>query len=486
MLSYFYFIAFIALIVLFLSTLALKIVNLTFWRTSMQIQKHDNNTIIEKPYPLILYLYPMNNLTAKPIKITDEASIGYSPSNTVQLTCSGISKYHVQIQKKERNFIIKDLNSTYGTYLNGVHVTEAYLNEDDCLKIGNQKLLVSFSNHTLITSQNEHNYLRSRNNTWNKELESLHQYAKKNFPILILGESGVGKEVIARYIHNKSSRREKPFITINCSSLGESLIESELFGHVKGSFTGAICDRKGAFEAARCGTLLLDEIGDLAVHLQPRLLRALENQEIRPIGSDRSIKTDVRIIAATHQNLNTLIKKKEFRSDLLFRLNVIQIKIPALRERMEDFEALLFNLSREMEVRFSRPVIEKIKEYNWPGNIRELRNFIARASAVCQERVMMEDLPRLVHTMHSQPSNTLETNSMIAKLLTNYCSAFSLSKKKRSVLDELEKVAIREALLRYNGNQLLASDFLGISRSTFHTKLKKYQIDMNTFKYEND
>ena len=452
----------------------------------MQIQKY-NNTSIEKPHPIILYLYPMDNLTANPIKITDYASIGHNPSNTVQITCSGISEYHVQIQKKEKKFIIKDLDSAYGTYLNGVHITEAYLNEDDCLRIGDQKLLVSFSNHTFInTNQNEHNYLHSRNDIWNKELESLHHYSKKNFPILLLGESGVGKEVIARYIHNKSSRREKPFITINCSSLGESLIESELFGHIKGSFTGAICDRKGAFEVARYGTLFLDEIGDLAIHLQPKLLRALENQEIHPIGSDHNIKTDVRIIAATNKNLDALIEKGEFRSDLFFRLNVVQIKIPALRERMEDFEALLFNLSREMEVRLSRPVIEKIKKYNWPGNIRELRNFIARASAICQERVMIEDLPRLVHAMNIQPSNTLDTDSIISKLLTNYCSSFSLSEKKRSILDELEKVAIKEALSRYNGNQFLASDFLGISRSTFHTKLKKYQITINKFKYDSN
>ena len=446
-----------------------------------------NKATVEKPHPIVLYLHPMNNIAAEPIKIIDHASIGYSPSNTVQLTCSGISKYHVRIEKKEKKFIIKDLKSTHGTYLNGVHITEAYLGEDDCLRIGSQKLLVSFSNHTVInTSQNEPNYLYSKNDAWNKELESLHYYARKDFPVLLLGESGVGKEVIARYIHNKSSRQQKPFITINCSSLGESLIESELFGHVKGSFTGAIYDRKGAFEVARNGTLFLDEIGDLATHLQPRLLRALENQEIRPIGSDCNIKTDVRIIAATNKNLNELVVKKEFRSDLLFRLNVLQVKIPPLRERMEDFEALLFKLSREMEVRFSRPVIEKIKKYNWPGNIRELRNFIARASAICQERVMIEDLPRLVHTMHPQPSNNLETNTTISKLLTNYCSSFSLSEKKRSILNELERVAIKEALSKYKGNQLLASDFLGISRSTFHTKLRRYQIDTDDFKDDTD
>ena len=254
-----------------------------------------------------------------------------------------------------------------------------------------------------------------------------------------------------------------------------------MFGHVKGSFTGAIYDRKGAFEVAREGTLFLDEIGDLAIHLQPRLLRALENKEIRPIGSDSNIKTNVRIIAATHKNINELVTKKEFRSDLLFRLNVVQINIPPLRERMEDFEGLLFKLSREMEVRFSRPVIEKIKQYNWPGNIRELRNFIARASAICQERVMVEDLPRLMHAMHYQPPDSLELSTIMAKLLARYCSSFSLNEKKKSILDELEKIAIKEALSRYGGNQVLASEFLGVSRSTFHTKVKKYHIDVDKF-----
>ena len=177
----------------------------------MQISECDD-VAVKKPHPLILYLYPMNNIFAKPIKITDQASIGYSPSNTIQLTCSGISKYHLRIEKRETKFVIQDLKSVHGTYLNGVHVTEAYLSEDDCLKIGNQKLLVSFSDHGVInTNQSDYNYLHSRNNVWNKELESLHQYARKDFPILLLGESGVGKEVIARYIHNKSFRHKKTF-----------------------------------------------------------------------------------------------------------------------------------------------------------------------------------------------------------------------------------------------------------------------------------
>jgi len=172
---------------------------------------------------------------------------------------------------------------------------------------------------------------------------------------------------VSHVIHDYSGRSEGPFVSVNCSALTESLVESELFGHVKGSFTGATSDRKGAFEAARGGTLFLDEIGDLPLSLQPKLLRALENQEIKPVGSDKTLKTDVRIVTATHKNLEKLVIEKTFRSDLFFRIHVVKISIPSLKERMEDFEDLLYHFSREMRVRFSVGAIEKLKEHSWPG-----------------------------------------------------------------------------------------------------------------------
>ncbi|WP_374032992.1 sigma 54-interacting transcriptional regulator [Bdellovibrio bacteriovorus] len=195
--------------------------------------------------------------------------------------------------------------------------------------------------------------IKSRNEVWNEELQTLSNVAKTEFPVLILGPSGTGKDVIAQALHENSLRDKGPFVSVNCSALSETLIESELFGHVKGSFTGAINDRKGAFEAARGGTLFLDEIGDLSYSLQAKLLRALENNEIRPVGADRNVRTDVRIIAATHQNLSEKIREGLFRSDLYFRLNVVSVAPPALALRMEDFEELLYTFARKMRVRFS-------------------------------------------------------------------------------------------------------------------------------------
>ena len=198
---------------------------------------------------------------------------------------------------------------------------------------------------------------------------SLSSVATSSCPVLILGPSGTGKDVLANAIHNSSKKSGAPFISVNCSALTETLVESELFGHTKGSFTDAVSDRKGAFEAARGGTLFLDEIGDLPYSLQAKLLRALENNEIRPVGSDRSIKTDVRIIAATHQNLYNKIRDGEFRADLFYRLNVITIETPALKERIEDFDNLLYSFARQMRVRFSFNAIKTLKKHDWPGNI---------------------------------------------------------------------------------------------------------------------
>ncbi len=193
-----------------------------------------------------------------------------------------------------------------------------------------------------------------------KNCKNLGNVAKTDFPVLILGPSGTGKDVIAQALH-QTSDRQGPFLSVNCSALSETLIESELFGHVKGSFTGAVNDRKGAFEAARGGTLFLDEIGDLSYNLQAKLLRALENGEIRAVGADRNTQTDVRIIAATHQNLGEKIREGSFRSDLYYRLNVVTVTPPALNLRMEDFEGLLYGFARSMRVRFSHGAIVSLK-----------------------------------------------------------------------------------------------------------------------------
>lgn len=308
--------------------------------------------------------------------------------------------------------------------------------------------------------------MTSRNPAWNAELQSLQSVAQTEFPVLLLGPSGAGKDVLAQALHKHSNRNLAPFISVNCSALTETLIESELFGHIRGSFTGALSDRKGAFESARGGTLFLDEIGDLSYNLQAKLLRALENSEIRPVGSDRIVKTNVRIIAATHQNLFNKIQEGQFRSDLFFRLNVVSVRTPALKDRIEDFDDLLYGFAKQMRVRFSFDAIQRLKSHSWPGNIRELKNLVSRASArFPSEQIDGEKIERLLYG-----------STPLVKVAENP------SRKQMSVLKEMERQVILKKLQTNNGNQKKTATELGMPKSTLNDRLRQYGINPKDFK----
>lgn len=308
--------------------------------------------------------------------------------------------------------------------------------------------------------------LQSRNLFWNAELQTLADISKTDFPVLLLGPSGTGKDVLAQAIHGASPRENASFISVNCSALTETLIESELFGHVKGAFTGALADRKGAFESARNGTLFLDEIGDLPFALQAKLLRALENSEIRPVGSDKVIKTDVRIIAATHQNLSQKIQDGQFRSDLFFRLNVVSVYTPPLKDRIEDFEDLLNVFAKQMRVRFSYDAIQKLKMHSWPGNIRELRNLVFRASAVFpQQQIDIHRAERLLRNSATCTPNIEESQN-----------------PRMSVIKEVEKQIILKKLQENKGNQRRTAQELGMPKSTLNDRLRQYNINARSYK----
>jgi transcriptional regulator with GAF, ATPase, and Fis domain len=274
--------------------------------------------------------------------------------------------------------------------------------------------------------------------------------------------------VITAAIHKNSNRRESPLVSVNCSALTESLVESELFGHVKGSFTGAISDRKGAFEAARGGTLFLDEIGDLPLFLQPKLLRAIENKEIRPVGSDKIVATNVRIITATHKNLEKLVALGEFRSDLFFRVNVIRLNIPPLRKRMEDFDDLLHHFSKDDNVVFTSAAVAHMKLHQWPGNIRELKNTVARAGALYpHSRVESDYLKHLLTLPAPPPKNQTKTYLQNLKLE---------AETQLPLLKEVEKEMIEARLLANGYNQRRTAAELGIPKSTLHDRIRAYSI----------
>ena len=281
--------------------------------------------------------------------------------------------------------------------------------------------------------------------------------------VLITGESGTGKELVARGIHYNSARREQPFIVVDCGTIPENLMESELFGHTKGSFTGAIATEKGVLEAANGGTVFLDEIGDLSIGLQSKLLRVLEDQEIRPVGGTQSIKVDLRFISATNKDIENAVKGGTFREDLFYRLNVIPIDIPPLRERIEDILPLCDYFIEKHSKRFGRNPIRLTDDamkmfisYHWPGNVRELEHVIERAVILeYGKKIGISSLPAEVI---SRPREMLSPKGIVR-------------------LEDMERQLIQSALRFFNGRRDSAARALGISTATLWRKLKKYNLD---------
>lgn len=290
---------------------------------------------------------------------------------------------------------------------------------------------------------------------------------------LILGESGTGKELIVRMIHTQSPRKNAPFIAINCGAIPENLLESELFGYEKGAFTGATKTKKGLFEEANGGTLFLDEIGEMPLLLQAKLLRVLQEEEIRRVGDVNPIKTDVRIIAATLKDLSVEVKLGRFRDDLFYRLNVLPIKVPPLRERLDDLELLakhfIQTLNQKLKTNVSGvddQVIERWRGYDWPGNVRELEDTIERSLVMIREgNIRLQDLP---HDFFPRARDTLKSYKVVEE------STEDLSIKKRTRI--MEEDLILKALEKTNGNRTHAAKLLEISHRALLYKLKEYQL----------
>ena len=292
----------------------------------------------------------------------------------------------------------------------------------------------------------------------------INKVAPTNSTVLVRGETGTGKELAARAVHRISLRNEKPFVAINCGALPENLIESELFGHRKGAFTGADEHRKGLFEVADGGTLFLDEIGELPKPTQSKLLRVLESGEVRRVGDNEPFKVDVRIVCATHRDLTQMVRTGDFREDLMYRINTFELKLPPLRDRIEDVPELALHLIQKFrpDVKdhskvFTENALTLLQKYSWPGNIRELSNVIEHASILCDQLpVDGGDLPQSI------------SNKTTVKV--------PAEARKGSTLREIEVMAIHAALDMYNGNKTAAAQHLGISLKTLYNKLNQEAI----------
>ena len=344
-----------------------------------------------------------------------------------------------------------------------------------------EKLLLSINNalaHSRLTEEvhflkekemKKHNIV-GKSNAMADLKEQIRIVAPTNAWILISGENGTGKELVAHTIHRLSHRSGNPMIEVNCAAIPEDLIESELFGHEKGAFTGASTMRKGKFDSAHEGTIFLDEIGDMSLKAQSKTLRILQEQKFERVGGTKTIEVDVRVIAATNKDLETEIEKGTFREDLYFRLNVIPMRVPSLRERAEDIPSLVqefvseFSLSAKVEPKTFLPeTLELLQKYEWPGNVRELKNLIERLMIMTQgDIITTKDIPAPFNQKPKSARSGMEA----------VFSSDSLKEAK----GEFEKAFIEEKLNEYNGNISQTAEAIGIERSNLHKKIKQYNL----------
>lgn len=358
--------------------------------------------------------------------------------------------------------------------------------------LSTDKLLVTVENALRLTRlQEENRELRSRlgkhelvgaGPAMSKLLAQIDRVAASETRVCILGETGTGKELVARAIHEKSPRRENPFVTLNCAAVPAELIESELFGHEKGAFTGAAGRHTGKFEQAEGGTLFLDEIGDMPVSMQAKLLRVLEEGEVERVGGEKPHKVNVRVIVATHRNLEELVKKNEFRRDLYHRVYVFPLNLPPLRERPEDFPDLVAHFARQVAAQngwkekiFAPEAVAELHKYNWPGNVRELRNIVERLVLLAEEQITVDDV-KLV--LPSEPGK--ERNSA-----GHSAAGQSKSEAGRTLVERTEAYE-REVLLaeiqRHNFHMSNVARALGLERSHLYKKCQQLGIDLQALR----
>ncbi|MHA6128744.1 sigma-54-dependent transcriptional regulator [Pseudomonas fluorescens group sp. PF-1] len=338
----------------------------------------------------------------------------------------------------------------------------------DILK-DNQRMRAELDEHQQIDS------LIGDSPSFRRVLQAIDSVRESNATILLTGESGTGKEMVARAIHKHGNRADKPFVAVNCAAIPEGLLESEMFGHRKGAFTGAVTDRIGRFQQADKGTLFLDEIGEMPLALQAKILRALQERVIEPVGDPRERKVDVRVIAATNKNLLEAVANKEFREDLYYRLNVFPIPLPALRERVEDIAPLARHFAHSLGAAagkritgFSPQALQAMAHYSWPGNIRELQNCVERATIVASGTVIEDDdLPAYLFASSPAGSGAILNEGA------------SVPPDLDAALAEVEKAYILAALAQSNGVQAAAAQLIGISERSFWYRLKKLGIHVD-------
>ncbi len=405
----------------------------------------------------------------------DVYTIGAGTGNDLLLTDETVSRRHCELVYTENGYLIRDCGSTNGTIVQGVRVTEAVMNQSTEFQLGETKIVfcpLRESAEYNLSDKEAFGSLLGRSTSMRRVFYLAEKYAPTDATVLIEGETGTGKEILAEEIHKHSKRAKKPFVVIDCASLAKDIIESELFGHKRGSFTGASTDRIGAFEHANGGTVFLDEIGELSSELQPKLLRVLEKKEIRRVGSNEVKPIDVRIISATNRKLENEVNSGQFREDLYFRLSVVHLELSPLRRRKEDIPLLinkfLGDFHREdlaQDQTAMEKTLEALHNHNWPGNVRELRNLI---ELFAYEGRKTGDLSALlclgnVRAYEEQTRIDLAADRPFKEM-------------KSELINRFERDYIADLLKRNEGNISRAAREADIERTYLKRLMKKYGI----------
>lgn len=436
-----------------------------------------------------------------PVEVTFDQSaitIGAMDDNDMTITDETVSRYHCRLLQENDAYIVQDLGSTNGTFVNGVRVREAYLTPGCELRLGNCRTTFrAFNEAVEITASaaQQCGDIIGRNVRMREIFGMIEKISATGATVIIEGETGTGKELVAQEIHRQSRRADKPFVVFDCGAVPESLIESELFGHEKGSFTGAIMTRQGLFEMAQGGTIFLDELGELSIDLQPKLLRVLEQREVRRVGSSKSIPIDVRVVAATNRVLEDEVRAGRFREDLFYRLSVVRIMLPPLRDRAEDISLLVrsflqnarYNRDANNKTRIrhiSPAAMRALESYQWPGNIRELVNVIERACSFADnDTIDIQDLPEVLINQFRDQQSTITPASHTQAADAHHVPdpsalrdmAFKVAKEEW--ISSFEKDYILALLKRNAYNISHAAREADIDRKYFRKLMKKYEIE---------
>jgi DNA-binding NtrC family response regulator len=403
--------------------------------------------------------------------------LGSHPTCDIVLNDRTVSRYHAEIQFTEKGYLLVDLESTNGTFLEGRRIERAYLSPGAALKVGSSVISFNAVDEEIAVEADREGKLGDmigRSMRMRQIFGLIKKIAPMDVTVMITGETGTGKELAARAIHELSPRSKGPFVVLDCGAIPPNLIESELFGHEKGAFTGADRSRPGAFERADGGTIFLDELGELSLELQPRLLRVLEQREVRRVGANSVREIDVRVVAATNRDLQREIQAGNFREDLFFRLSVINIGLPALRERRDDIPVLVRRLLRDPQVaarhgqkRFSEQAMSVLMTYDWPGNVRELVNVVQHVLTFADGEVIdVSDLPARFLEESPQAGGGLMVDDNL-----------SFKEAKESLLESFEREYIANILRQCDGNISEAARRSGLHRKSIERLAKKYELD---------